>query len=190
MSQPDVARLEAERHEIAQEIQTLITTLKGAALAGVADHLTTLGDRRNAIEGRLKAACSKREADLRPVQQVVEEAMQVIAEESRRLLTLPIEPLRDLVNRLILDATVDMETKTVSLTLALPTWAVQSRAAKPAKHGKSANNSENPLCPNIHLRSPSGGWTQMQFAVFACGYQHLRGSTTKPPCYSCKRQVA
>ena len=59
--------------------------------------------------------------DMRPVGTVIEEAVQMLAKDSQLLLTLPIDPLRGLVNRLIADAAVDLETKAVELKLTLST---------------------------------------------------------------------
>ena len=193
--EPNVAELEAERDELKEQIETTVLTLKGAALADARVQLQRLGDRRNAIEGMLAAIRRKHQSDERPIETVVDEALQLLAEGGRRLLTLPIQPLRDLVDRLIADATVDMETKLVEVKVALPTWALQPKPRK--KPEKNHENGQKPaleatraLCPVTTSRSPTGGWTHEVFAIVKCRYEWKRGSTTQPPCYLCRRVAA
>jgi hypothetical protein len=188
--QPDVARLEAERDEVKQQISIVMKALKGAALADAATELARLGDQRNAIEARLANANADHKRDERPIETVLDEAIRSLAEESQRLLSLPIEPLRGLVNRMISEATVDMETKAVELKLALPTWALQPAPKKSRKKGEKVDlNPVETLCPAISLRSQVGGWTQPLFARARCEYRMLPGSQS-PPCYRCQRQAA
>jgi hypothetical protein len=116
--------------------------------------------------------------ELRPVETVIEEALHVLAKESRRLLTLPLEPLRDLVNRLITEATVDMETKAVDPKSTLPAWALFPKPKK--KNTKQEEEQENALegtdalCPASRLRSPASCWTHPGTAIDL-------GSATRPP---------
>jgi hypothetical protein len=105
------AELEAERDSIKQAIQSTVRSLKGAAMEDARDELERLGARRNEIEAQLAQIKNVKQADLRPVERVVEDALIVLAEDSRQLLALAGEPLRDAVNMLIPSLSVDMETK-------------------------------------------------------------------------------
>jgi hypothetical protein len=183
---PGIAELEAERDEIKQVIQSTIRALKGAALKDVQEELERLGARRNEIEARLTQIQNVQQRDLRPVEQVVEEALAILAEESERLLTLSAEPLRDAVNRLILSLSVDMETKAVELTIALPVWATAAKP-KPRKRSKKGNEQ---VCPSTTPWSPTGGWTHIIFSTARCEYERVRGSKTVAPCYRCRRVAA
>jgi hypothetical protein len=77
---------------------------------------------------------------LRSVEQVVEDALVLPAAESQRLLTLSGEPLREAVNRLVTTVSVDMETKEVAMTVALPVWATVAQP-KPRKRLKKGRRS-------------------------------------------------
>ena len=112
--------------------------------------------------------------------------MMVLAKESQRLLILSGEPLREAVNRLIPTLSVDMETKEVELTIALPVWAT----AIQGKRGKTATNGQEEVCLPTSLQSSTGGWTQVTFITATCQYLWLRGSRTTPPCYTCQRKAA
>jgi hypothetical protein len=183
---PGVAELEAERDELKQLIQGTLRSLKGAALADAQEQLERWGDRRNEIEARLAQTRSVQQQDLRPVEQVVDEALAVLADDSRQLLMLSGEPLRDAVNQLVTSLTVDMETKAIELTVALPVWAT---AAKP-KPRKRPKGSENEVCPPPIPWSSTGGWTHVPFVTARCEYFRVRGSHTVPPCYTCQRRAA
>ncbi|HEX8341429.1 MAG TPA: recombinase family protein [Tepidisphaeraceae bacterium] len=182
---PDVAALEAEAEEIGAQIGMTIRTLKGAALAEAEGELQRLGMRRNAIAAQLKRLKRDVVTDARPAEEVVEEAIAVLAEDSRRLLTLPVQPLRDLVQTFITEARVDMATKAVEFVIALPTWTLQKRVSG----GKASKKAEKPLCPADSSRSPSGDETQ-SLALVRCEYEWNRGSKTTRPCYHCHRQAA
>ena len=190
--QPDVAQLEGERDELNQKLTAALSLLTGAALEDAKGELKRLNDRRNEIEARLTNFRSNQKRDLRPVETVVDEALQILAESSEQLLDLSIQPLRDLVDRLILDPNVDMKTKVVAWKIALPTWALHAKPKK--KRQKNAQNadseSDEAMCPDTNSRSLSGSWTQVAFATVICEYRHKRGSTTVPPCYQCRRKAA
>jgi hypothetical protein len=188
--EPQVARMEAERDELRRQIAGIVASLKGAALADVQSELTRLGERRNAVEAMLAKAREGGKRDPRPVEAVVEEALGVLAEDAKRLLTLPVEPLRDLVNRLVADATVDMETKAVEVAVNLPTWALLPRPKKPKTAEKAIAAGEEALCPALSSWSPVGGWTQEVFLLARCEYAWKRGSHFEPPCYRCRRSAA
>lgn len=182
---PGVAELETERDELKQQIQAALR-LKGAALADVRDELERMGARRNEIEARLSQIRSSEHCDLRPVEQVVEHTLTVLAEDSRSLLTLSGEPLREAVNRLIPNLSVDMESKAVELTVALPVWAT---TAKP-KLRKRSKEAEKTVCPETTPWSPTGGWTHRSYVSIQCSYIRVQGSRTQAPCYHCRRQAA
>ena len=183
---PGVAELESERDELKQQITATIRALKGAALADAQDELERMGARRNEIEARLAQIRNFQQKDLRTVEQVVEEALVVLAEESERLLTLSAEPLRDAVNRLIPSLSVDMYTKEVELTIALPVWAT---AANPKRRNRS-KKAEKEVCLATTSQSQAGGWTHMIFATAKCDYVARVGSKTLKPCYQCRRIAA
>jgi hypothetical protein len=180
---PGVAELEAEREELKQAIQSTVRTLKGAALADAQEELERMGARRNEIEARLAQVRNVQQRDSRPAEQVVDEAIVVLAEDSQRLLTLAGEPLREAVNRLVPSLSVDMESKTVELSIALPIWATAMKP-KPRKRSKKAKNA---VCPAPSPWSPAGGWTHTVWLTARCEYKWKRGSTTNPPCYTCRR---
>lgn len=183
---PGTAELEAERDSIKHAIQSTVRSLKGAALEDARDELERLGARRNEIEALLAQIKSVKQADLRPVEQVVEDALIVLVEDSRQLLTLAGEPLRDAVNMLIPSLSVDMATKKVELTIALPVWAT---AAKPKRRNRS-KKAKKEVCPANTSWSQAGGWTQVVMAKARCTYKWVRGSRTQPPCYECRRLAA
>jgi hypothetical protein len=191
--QPDVAKLTTEREELQKEIQTIVSSLRGAALATVQQQLETFGNRLNAIEAQLKQINAQHTSDQRPIDKVIDEAMRVLEEDRQRLLTLPIESLRGLVNQLITDATVDMATKAVELTIALPTWSLLKQP-KTKKKQKNAENQEfeeiGALCPVPHSQSSTDGWTHQTMMLFRCEYHWARGSHTQLPCFNCKRRAA
>jgi hypothetical protein len=145
-----------------------------------------LGTRRNEIEARLAQIQNVQQKDLRPVEQVVEEALAILAEVSERLLTFSAEPLREAVNRLVPSLSVDMETKAVELSIALPVWAT---AAKPKPRNRSKRGKEQ-VCPATTPWSTTGGWTHIIFMTALCEYERVRGSKTVPPCYRCRREAA
>ncbi len=194
--QPEVPQLEKERDEIKQQISTIVRCLTGTALADAQEELQRLGVRRNTIEAKLQALKGQQTRDTRPVEVVVDEAIKVLEQDRKRLLSLPIEPLRNLVDAMLIDAAVDMETKNVELTIALPVWA--TAAAKKAKQPKKkaeiepemAIEAEQTLCPTQSTWSQSGCWTHHVFAQFRCDYHWTPGSTTVPPCYRCSRSAA
>ena len=75
----------------------------------------------------------------------MEEAIKVLEHDRKRLLSLPIEPLRNLVDAMLIDAAVDMETKNLELTIALPVWATiapEEREAAKEKGRTSAKNGD------------------------------------------------
>ncbi len=183
---PSVAELKTEREELKHTIDFIVRTLKGAALEDARPELERMGNRRNEIETQLAEVSAQQRKDLRPVEQVVDEAIAILAEESQRLLTLSAEPLRDAVNRLIPNLSVDMATKEVELSIALPVWAT---AAKP-KPGKRSKKAKEEVCPPTTSWSPAGGWTHIIFATAQCEYEARRGSKTLKPCYRCKRVAA
>jgi hypothetical protein len=173
---PGMAELEAERVDLKQSIQATIRTLKGAALADAQEELERMGARRNEIEARLAEVATVQQKDLRSVEQVVEEAIAVLAEESQRLLRLSGEPLREAVNRLVPTLSVDMETKTIDLAVALPVWAT---AAKPKPRTRSKKG-KDAVCPATIPWSQAGGWTHSIWLTARCDYQWERGSRTQP----------
>ena len=152
--------------------------------------LTASGDRCDAIEARLAALRSQHAKEMRPVEEVIEEALNVLAEDSRRLLTLPVEAVRELVNHLIADATVDMETKAVELKLTLPIRALE---AKPKKNQKRKNDEEavaestDAMCPATCLRSRAGSWTQRPLTLGEAKCVYLKQPAA---CYQCRRSAA
>jgi hypothetical protein len=181
-----VAELDAERDELQQLIQATVRTLRGAALADVQQELERMGERRNEVEARLAQVRGVQQKDLRPVEQVVDEALAVLADESERLLSLSAEPLREAVNKLVPSLSVDMENKAVELSIALPVWAT---AVKP-KPRKPSKRAEEAVCPPTIPWSQAGEQTQTVFATALCEYEWRRGSTTNPPCYRCRRIAA
>jgi hypothetical protein len=188
---PDVAQLEAERDELRQQISATMQCLSGAALDDAKVELKRLGDRRNVPEERLAAFRTESKQELRPVETVIEEALQVLAEDSRRLLTLPLEPLRDLVNRLIAEATFDMETKAVDLELTLPAWALLPKPKKKKrqheKEQETALEGTDALCPATRLRSIAQWWTHPAAAIdlgsATCEYVRRQWES----CFECRR---
>jgi hypothetical protein len=194
--QPEVPQLENERDEVKQQISTIVRCLTGTALADAQEELQRLGARRNAIESKLQALKGRQTRDTRPVDVVVEEAIKVLEHDRRRLLSLPIEPLRNLVDAMLIDAAVDMESKNVELTIALPVWATAApkKEKQPKKRAKmepkTAIEVEETLCPTQSTWSQSGYWTHPVFAQFRCDYHWTWGSTTVPPCYRCSRSAA
>lgn len=190
---PDVAELEKERDNLKLQIASIIKSLSGAALKDAQDDLERLGNRRNAIEERLNQIKANHQIDARPVEEVVDHAMTVIADHRDQLAKLSIEPLREAIQKLVPSLTVDMETKAVEIMIALPTWAIQRRAKLTKNRSKESffeNQAEIDMCPATSLRSQAGGWTQAIMASAECTYEQRRGSTTKPPCYVCRRQAA
>jgi hypothetical protein len=151
--QPDVPQLESERDEVKQQISTIVRCLTGTALADAQEELQRLGARRNAIEAKLQALKGQQTRDTRTVDVVVEEAMKVLEHDRKRLLSLPIEPLRNLVDAMLIDAAVDMETKNVELTISLPVWATAApkKEKQPKKRAaiepKTTIEAEETLCP-------------------------------------------
>jgi hypothetical protein len=187
---PDLAQLEAERDDLQHQITIILHSLKGAALVAQQPELERLGNRVNALATRIHAASTKDATDLRPVEKVVDDAMHVLQLKREALRTLPAQPLRDLVDRLVVDAVVDMATKTVELTIALPTWALQA-PRKILKNGLFTPSEDGrPLCPDDSTWSPAGSWTQTVLTVAQCTYAWTRGSHTVPPCYRCRRSAA
>ena len=190
---PDVAELEKERDDVRLQITSVIRSLSGVALKDAQDDLERLGNRRNAIEERLNQIKAGHQIDARPIEEVVDDAMTLIAQQRGQLATLSIEPLREAIDKLVPSLSVDMETKAVDFTIALPTWAIQRRAKMTKKRSGDENaeiQAENAMCPATSLRSQAGGWTQVLMAFAECTYEQLRGSTTKPPCYACRRKAA
>lgn len=186
----DVAQLEAERDELKQRINTMLRVLSGPALADAEPELKRLSDRRNAVEAHLNAVARDQASDLRPVDAIVADAVRMLAEESQTLLTLPIEPLRILIDRLIADAAVNMETKAVEFQLNLPTWALQIQPkpnAKQEKRHNTAFSGAQSVCPPDSLRSSTSYWTHRPWVTVRCDYQAIRGSNTRPVCYECRR---
>ncbi|HEX8325138.1 MAG TPA: recombinase family protein [Tepidisphaeraceae bacterium] len=183
LSNIDVNALVAEAEEIDLQITTTVKALKGAALTAAADELDRLGKRRNTIEAQLKRARQTVATDQRPADQVVDHALAVLAGDSQQLLTLPVAPLRDLVLSYIVAAVVDMETKAVEFTVALPSWVTRV----PPKTKNHVKKAENPLCPVQSTRSPTDAWTHHPWLTIACDYRSIVGSTTQPPCYVCRR---
>jgi hypothetical protein len=183
---PGVAELEAERDELKQAIRLTMQTLKGAALADAQEELERMGARRNEIEERLVQVRNVQQADSRSVEEVVEDALAVLKNDSRQLLKLAGEPLREALDRLVPSLSVDMETKAVDLTIALPVWATAAMP-KPRKRSKKGKDE---VCPATTSWSPAGGWTHTDFTTFRCEYEWFRGSHDKPPCYYCKRSDA
>jgi hypothetical protein len=196
MDQPDVPQLETERDEVNQRISIIVRCLTGTALTDAQEELQRLGARRNAIGAKLEALKGQQSRDTRPVEEVVEEAIKVLGHDRKRLLSLPIEPLRNLVNAMLIDAVVDMETKDVDLTIALPTWVTVAPKRdtkikkKPLDGPNTASLSEKAMCVPQSTWSQSDCWTHHVFAHFRCGYEWTRGSSTVPPCYRCSRSAA
>jgi hypothetical protein len=193
--QPDVPQLENERDQVKQQINTIVRCLTGTALADAQEELQRLGARRNAIEAKLQALKGRQIRDTRPVEVVVDEAIKALEEDRKQLLSLSIEPLRNLVDAMLIDAAVDMETKNVELTIALPVWAtVAMKKEKPKKkrgiESETAIKAEETLCPSQSSWSQADGWTHHVFAHFRCDYEWARGSTTVPPCFRCSRSAA
>jgi hypothetical protein len=123
---PDLVQLEAERDDLQHQIAIILKSFRVAALAAQQPELERLGDRVNALATRIRAAGTRDAPDLRPVEKVVDGAMHIIGEKREALRAFPAQPLRDLVDRLVIDAVVDMATKAVELTVVLPTWAPQA----------------------------------------------------------------
>ncbi len=185
----DIHGLETERDELQQQLRMVLATLKGSALKAAEPELRRIGDRINILTEQIAAVTAPQQED-RPIDTVVEEAIQVISQERHRLLTLPSAVVRDVIGRLVIDAVVDMETKNVELTIALPVRAPKA-PPKNFKNGTFASeNVTSALCPAVSSRSPIGGWTQCIITVVSCQYEWKRGSTTVPPCYLCRRKAA
>lgn len=183
---PGVTELIAERDALKQMIQNTVRALTGPALEDARVELERMGARRNEIEARLAEVKKSEQKDARPVEQVVEDALEVLAHDSQRLLQLSAEPLREAVNLLIPELSVDMETKAVELTVALPAWAT---AATP-KPRKSKKKTDEEVCLPTSLQLQAGEWTQVVWARFLCEYFRIRGSHTAKPCYTCRRVAA
>lgn len=183
---PGAADLERERNELRAAIQSTVRALEGAALADAQDELERLGAQRNAVESKLARIRNVQPQDQRSVDQVVDDAVKVLAEDSRQLLTLASAPLRDAANRLIPSLSVDMATKAVDLHIRLPVWATAAKAT-PRKPSKKA---EKEACLTTTSWSSNGGETHIIFATAGCEYGWKRGSRTEPPCYTCRRLAA
>jgi hypothetical protein len=97
-----------------------------------------------------------------------------------------------LVNRLIAEAIVDMETKAVDLKLTLPAWAL---LPKPNKKKNQKQNEEpetvlegtDALCPATRLRSQASCRTHPAAAIdlgsATCEYVRRRWES----CFQCRR---
>jgi hypothetical protein len=181
---PDVAALETERDEVKGQIEAILDSLSGAALKDAKGKLERLGTRRNEIESRLAVSRQARRRDDRSVDQVVADVMTVLTEKRQELLKLSAEPLRDAVNEFVSAISVDMETKEVSISLSVPSWAFL-----PLKNvKKQGENEQSGLCTATTSRSSTGSGTQQPFWLWdgTCGY--ARGQ--RDVCYECRRKAA
>ena len=173
------AELEAERREIASQIELICQCLSGAALVDAKPRLQQLGRRRNEIEAELKRLARERdgECDLQVTPEVL--ADRVIAELRTSVLNLQKaapEAVRNLIHEIVASATVDMATKAVAFELIVPERLLE-RA-----------NVMSQLCLLPSTRSSTGGQTQRPIlAVAECKYRRVRGSHTEQPCYECRR---
>jgi hypothetical protein len=168
-------------------------SLKGAALAAAKVELARLGDRRNDIEAMLKQMEAVSGIDHCPVDQVVDQAIAILREDSERLLTLPTALLRDLIRQYVTEATVDMETKTVELAIAVPSSVLQPKPKAGRKRERSEKKAENLLCLPQNTWSRAECWTPHNhnpWVTLKCDYGSVPGSTTQPPCYECRRHAA
>jgi hypothetical protein len=181
---PDAAGLEAEVAGLKEQIGTVMRALTGAALADMETELQRLGTRRNAIEAQLKRVRQFATTNQRPATEVVEQAIAILADDGRQLLALPVQPLRDLVRQFVVSASVDMETKEVEFTVALPNRVLEAGAFVK----RLSQSPTNPLCPPSPLRSPVDGWTQC-LATVRCESLWNRGSRAEPS-YACRRVAA
>lgn len=189
-SNVDVTALEAEAEELRAQITTTMRLLKGAALADAEEELARMGARRNVIEAELRQIKMATAVDQRPVDEVVDQAIAVLREDSGQLLNLPTAPLRDLIRTYVTNATVDMETKRVELTIATPSWALQPRPKSKKQKMNGSKTPEKSLCLEQNTRSPDVYWTHQAWTTIRCEYWTLPGSTTQPPCYKCRRIAA
>ena len=194
--QPDVAALETEREELTARINLIVTSISGAALEEVRSELTRLGQRRNQIEAMLADLKGSKQQEKRSPEEVVEDAIRVLAEQTQSLATLPPVPLRELIRQLIIEPTVDMETKEVRLKVGVPVWAL-APAQKVQKKGKKGTQGMGPV---TSTPSPTGqntpepkawavGGESLVLTEVTCRYIHLRGSRA-PACYECRRKAA
>lgn len=183
--------LQAERDDLQLKIVTLTATLSGAALKAAMPELQRLNERVNTLSAQIDAGTPEQVVDHRPVETVVEEVVLALQHDRARLHTLAPQALRQLTDRLITDAVVDMQTKEVHLTVALPTRAPKASAKKNSKSTSPApENAGEPLCPATSSRSPAYDWTQTITLTANCHYAWTRGSHTVPPCYQCRRSAA
>lgn len=171
--------LEREKAEVGAQIGMILGTLTGAARKVAQAQLDQLGRRCNQIEAELAERRRSRTSKQKKVDQVVEQVINRLQRLGDELERLSPEPLRRLLNELLLSARVDLATKAVEFQIAAPQWALAR--LEPISG----------VCPTASSWSSIGGWTHRQLIVtFDCEYRQVRGSQTQPPCYECRRRAA
>ena len=167
------AELEAERREIASQIELICQCLTGAALVDAKPRLQQLGRRRNEIEAEFKRLTREHdgERDQRLTPEVL--ADRVIAELRTSVLNLQKaapEAVRNLIHEIVASATVDVATKAVAFELVVPERLLERAKAM------------SQLCLLPSTQSSTGEQTQRPIlAVAECKYRRVRGSHTEQP---------
>src|SRR5439155_660344 len=159
-----------------QDGKALIGTLSGDGIEYYRHPKGRKGRRKNSVFNRLIPAKPLHKESVRLLAEVLLDQNEL----RQRLTDFVIEhrrsAQREAVNMLIPSLSVDMETKEVELTIALPVWATAAKP-KPRKRPKKAKNE---VCPTTTSWSQAGCWTQVVMARARCEYHWVRGSHTVP----------
>jgi hypothetical protein len=164
----DLAKLEAERTQLGQQIEFVIDSLGIVGQEAAKAKLQQLEAKLTTVVDRIEQARATKQTDARPAESIADEMVAKLTKIAATIGSLPLPTLRSLLVRLIARLEVDMTTKAVRLELSIP-----------------SGMGENALCLDDKsvLKSVYQAQIDLALETAECSYRRI-GRT---PCFDCRR---
>ena len=164
----DLAKLEAERKKIGQQIELAIDSLGSVGKDAAKAKLQQLEAKLTAVVNQIERARSNDKSDDRSAETIADDMIVRMTKLAGTLSTLPMPALRSLLTTLIAHLEVDMTTKAVAIDIAMPDWT-----------------DKNALCLEDKSVQRPVYQAQMKIPLDSaiCDYRRIN----RHPCFDCRR---
>jgi hypothetical protein len=167
----DLTKLEKERAKLAQQIEFVIDSLGSVGQQAAKAKLQQLESKLTAVTEQIERARSTAKTDERSAEAVADDMIAKLTKVAGTLQAFPMPALRSLLMTLIDRLEVNMATKGIQITLAIP-----------------ADMGANALCLEDKSVQKSVNQAQMKIPLESaeCSYRRI----DRTPCFDCRRRAA
>lgn len=184
-TEQELAALRAQREKITERVQYIVRNFDADMLADAKPELDRLGAQGRELDRQISELEGAQHYSGESLTELADRAIERIGSLKDDLANLSPIAQRELLEAFIEGVEVDMETRNAKVSLRLPPWAFENGDLPM----RLANSSPWSTVDETHQGEAAQGPTIL-LAYGDCRYEHVRGSTTVPPCYRCRRRAA